>query len=97
MDEDGFRTVAERARVRRLRKRAQNRKYGSAEHKRARTEARALVASGYAECSRCGEPIKPGEPFDVGHDDAYPHLYSGVEHPGCNRGAPHRNVTSRVW
>ena len=59
--------------------------------------AEALGVSGYARCSRCGEPIAPGDPFDAGHDDVHPHLYTGPEHPGCNRAAPHRNVTSREW
>ena len=53
----------------RHRKRLQNRKYGTARHKRAREEARAFVASGFARCSRCGERPAPGEPFDAGHDD----------------------------
>ncbi len=52
------------------RKRIQNRTYGSARHKRAGLEARAFVMSGFARSARCGEPIKPGDPFDVGHDDA---------------------------
>ena len=81
----------------RTRKRLQNRKYGSVRHKRDRASAQELVASGYARCSRCGESIVPGDPFDAGHDDVHPHLYTGPEHPGCNRTAPHRNVTSREW
>jgi hypothetical protein len=80
-----------------LRKRLRNRKYGTAAHKRAVKAARAIVDAGFARCARCGEPIEPGSPVDVGHDDRYPWLYAGLEHPSCNRGAPHRNSVSREW
>jgi hypothetical protein len=61
---------------------------------------RALVPSivaGAGICARCGEPIEPGEAWDLGHDDIDRRLYSGPEHARCNRGAPNRNVTSRQW
>ncbi len=79
------------------RKKLRSRKYGTALHKRVRAELARLVASGGAVCVRCGEPIEPGTLWDVGHDDREPMYYSGPEHAGCNRGAPHRNVTSRQW
>ena len=79
------------------RKRVRSRKYSTARHRLARAEAQAFVASGFAKCARCGEPIAPGENFDVGHDDRYPWLHTGPEHLKCNRGAPHRNDTSRQW
>jgi hypothetical protein len=56
-----------------------------------------FVLSGLAHCVRCGEPIAPDEPWDLGHDDIHPSLHTGPEHRACNRGAPHRNVTSRKW
>lgn len=34
---------------------------------RARARLAPLVASGRAVCRRCGEPIKPGQAWDVGH------------------------------
>ena len=71
-------------------------RYGAA-HRRARAELAPFVASGLAKCARCGEPIEPGTSWDLGHDDRFPELYSGPEHAVCNRSAPHRNVTSRVW
>ena len=73
-----------------------NRKYGR-RHREVRAEFAKLVAAGNARCARCGELIEPGTPWDAGHDDHQPSLYSGPEHAGCNRGAPHRNVTPREW
>jgi hypothetical protein len=56
-----------------------------------------FVLAGLSECARCGEPIKPGSPWDLGHDDRDPRLHVGPEHAVCNRGAPMRNKTSRQW
>jgi hypothetical protein len=56
-----------------------------------------FVAAGSAVCARCRRPIEPGEPWDLGHSEQDPLAYSGPEHRSCNRGAPNRNVTSRVW
>ena len=55
-----------------------------------------IVQAGLAVCVRCGEPIEPGA-WDLGHDDIYPDMHSGPEHPTCNRGAPNKLVTSREW
>jgi hypothetical protein len=79
------------------RKKLRNRKYGTAVHQRTRQEYSSLVAAGLIDCARCGEPIEPGTPWDLGHDDQFPQYYSGPEHTWCNRGAPHKNVTSREW
>ena len=81
----------------RTRKRLRDRKYGVMAHRRVRYELREVVASGTARCARCGELIEPGSKWDVGHDDYHPQYISGPEHASCNRGAPHRNNTSRVW
>jgi hypothetical protein len=78
-----------------LRKRIRSRAYG-ARHRQLRRALAPLVAAGGVNCARCGEPIEPGTPWDLGHtDDGLG--YSGPEHARCNRGAPHRNVTSREW
>jgi hypothetical protein len=68
------------------------------------------VAAGGVSCARCGNPILPGEPWDLGHVDCDPTRYAGPEHAGCNRAvvthlkqqlqqqaAPRRNYWSRHW
>ena len=66
-------------------------------HKLTRQLLAPFVASGLARCVRCQLPIVPGEPWDLGHDDRNPRAHAGPEHRACNRGAPNRNQTSRVW
>jgi hypothetical protein len=51
-------------------------------------------------CARCGKLIKPGDKWDLGHDDWDKTRYSGPEHLACNRAtATHRaeRKTSRDW
>jgi hypothetical protein len=38
-------------------------------------------------CVRCGEPMLPGQPLDLDHDDDHPGRYRGVAHASCNRSA----------
>ena len=59
--------------------------YGST-HRAVRRRFEPLVASGKARCARCGEAIRPGEPWDLGHTDDRT-SYSGPEHARCNRAA----------
>jgi hypothetical protein len=55
-------------------------------HQRRRRQVAQHVASGHAVCARCGQPIKPGEPWDLGHRDGSGKMvYSGPEHARCNR------------
>jgi hypothetical protein len=43
------------------------------------------VAAGYVDCARCGDPIEPGEPWDLDHVDGQPDAYLGPSHASCNR------------
>ena len=60
-------------------------KYGS-RHKSLRKRYAPLVAAGAAICARCRKPIRPGEPWDLGHaDGGGVGDYSGPEHRSCSR------------
>lgn len=56
-------------------------------HQAIREHWRPQVEAGRVSCSRCRLPIRPGEPWDLGHDDNDRAKYTGPEHPECNRGA----------
>ncbi|MCK8670988.1 hypothetical protein M1M07_07635 [Rhodococcus sp. HM1] len=58
--------------------------YGAA-HQRAREAWRPVVQAGRVRCARCGRPIRPGQLWDLGHDDRDRRRYTGPEHVGCNR------------
>ena len=55
-----------------------------ATHTRERSKAARQVATGNVKCWRCGELIRPGEPWDLGHSTDRKH-YKGAEHRACNR------------
>jgi hypothetical protein len=44
-----------------------------------------MVVSARVACAQCGGRILPGEPWNLGHDDANPSRYMGAEHRRCNR------------
>jgi hypothetical protein len=50
-----------------------------------RKQIEPTVLAGRAKCVRCGERIRPGEPWDLGHVDGEPSRYAGPEHRRCNR------------
>lgn len=70
------------------------------EHQKLRRQLEPLVRAGAAVCWRCGEPIAPGEEWDLGHDDEDRSIYRGPEHLRCNRATTSRRLarrTSRRW
>jgi predicted nucleic acid-binding Zn ribbon protein len=74
--------------------------YG-AKHQALRKEWAAKVDAGLVDCPRCGRPILPGTPWDLGHDDDDRTIYRGPEHQRCNRatnrrGRPRNRYTRRT-
>jgi hypothetical protein len=68
--------------------------YGTA-HQRLRAHIKVAVDSGRAKCWRCGKPIHPGQPWDLGHDDHDRNIYRGAEHRHCNRATAGRRRRRR--
>jgi hypothetical protein len=68
-----------------------------AKHKAERKRLEPIVARGGIACARCGEPIVPPEPWDLGHTDDRTG-WTGPEHRDCNRadGARKRNAGARA-
>jgi len=64
--------------------------YG-AQHQAKRAEYQRTVDAGAAECWRCNRPIKPGDDWDLGHDDHDRTKYRGIECRPCNRSTGGRN------
>ena len=61
-------------------------------HRDTRTALAPLVATGRATCWRCGLPIAPGDPWDLGHHDTDRSITMGPEHANtCNRSAAGRS------
>jgi hypothetical protein len=77
----------ERSRLRRAAKgTTKMRGYGK-RHEQLRKSIARQVAAGLATCSRCRQPIAPGTPWDLDHDDEDRGKYLGPSHRACNRGA----------
>lgn len=81
---------------------SEQRGYGHA-HRARRRGIAPLADAGLLNCARCGERIKAGEPWDVGHVDGTNRaVVSGPEHCRCNRATARlrylrRLKRSRQW
>ncbi len=53
--------------------------YGSG-HQRLRAKWEPRVKAGQVNCWRCSQPIRPGQQWDLGHDDHDRKRYRGPEH-----------------
>jgi hypothetical protein len=67
-------------------------------HQQLRKRWAPIVAAGGVLCARCGQPILPGELWDLGHDDVDRRVYTGPEHRArCNRSAGGQEGNRRRW
>lgn len=80
----------DRERARRRYRPEHNARYGVVHH-RTRAEVRKMVEAGMAVCWRCRKPIRPDEPWDLGHVDGSATQYAGPEHRACNRATARRD------
>lgn len=71
------------AEAERARGNSNQRGYG-VEHQRTRTTLDIRVQAGLVNCARCGQRIKPGEPWHLDHDDTDKTKYLGPSHARCN-------------
>lgn len=85
---DGGRCERHRREHERARGTRQQRGYG-VQHAAERARWAPLVATGTVACWRCGEPIPPDGPWDLGHLDDRSG-YGGPEHVRCNRATARR-------
>ena len=70
--------------------------YGRA-HRNLRASLGLLVAAGRPTCARCGQPIQPGEPWDLGHvDGSWKTRHSRPEHRACNRSGGANTFVRRI-
>lgn len=53
-------------------------------HQRLRKQWEPRVMAGDCACAKCGQPIHPGQAWDLGHT-ADRQGYTGPEHQRCNR------------
>lgn len=88
---EGYCLDCQRERGRRRGTTAQ-RGYGS-RHQRLRNTWAPHINAGVVSCSRCGDPIAPREPWDLGHSDHDRTVYTGPEHAACNRASASRGAT----
>ena len=61
-----------------------NRTYGR-RHQELRARFKPMVLAGGVRCAKCGDPIMPGDLWDLGHVPGSRERYRGPEHRRCNR------------
>lgn len=64
------------------------------QHQRLRAYWKPIVERGEASCPRCGLPIPPEGPWDLGHTEDRT-TWTGPEHATCNRAAGARKANRR--
>lgn len=75
---------------------ATNRNGYGANHQARRRQLAPHVATGEVACARCGQPIQPGQAWDLDHTDDRTGLL-GPSHRSCNRAAgAHKMNAARV-
>lgn len=67
----------------------------NAHHDQLRAQWAPHIATGTVKCWRCHQPIPPGEPWHLGHDDNDRTLHRGPEHTHCNTSAGGRAAHNR--
>ena len=76
---------------------ASQRGYGAA-HQRKRLQVKQLVDRGAMRCCRCGQPIRPNQPWHLDHSDApgshQRGEYAGVSHSWCNISARNQRIAA---
>ena len=82
--------------LRLVRNRKNRERYGPAHRRRRRELFRRLERGEVFACFRCGGELDYDSDWELDHDDHDP-TRSFPSYRSCNRGAPHRNVTSRDW
>jgi hypothetical protein len=86
----------EKSRLRRAKKGTTAQRGYGVRHEQLREAWARSVTAGIVSCARCGFPIAPGEPWDLGHDDEDRSRYTGPEHRGCNRSAGAAQASKQV-
>jgi hypothetical protein len=79
-----------------VRNKKQRERYGPAHLRRRREFVRGFGRGEIIPCLRCGGDLDCDSDRELDQDDHDP-SQSYPSHRSCNRGAPHRNVTSREW
>ena len=64
-------------------------------HRYLRKRLERAIATGRVRCARCGNPIRPDEPWDLGHNDNDRSRYNGPEHQTCNRSTAAKRLMSK--